>query len=397
MKSSAILISLFLVILADGALFVQVANANFGPNQVPPPKIKIYSPENNSVCRGEISVCFNVSYFHCYWGARVSLQLSYTINDGPQIPVSLIPSYGDADTEYTTVAKSFSLKTDGLTNGVNQLVISGKIGDTNGYGGNLGGAVGVSDTLCFGVDNEAPEIAVFSPRNMTYNTSSIQLQYYMSEKCSWAGYCLDNGENVTTTSGTNVTALNDGTHTLLLYVNDTAGNMGISEVTFTVDSVAPKITIASPEDKAYNTSTIPLQFSIDEVTSCAFYSIDNQDKIITYGNTTIIGLSDGLHTVVVYANDTAGNEGKSNTVLFTVDTQPTPSPSPSASPSPSTSPSASPSATSLPSASASFTTQPTGSLEEKSDFPVLMAIAIGAAIATVCVVFAVLFLRQRRA
>ena len=40
------------------------------------------------------------------------------------------------------------------------------------------------------------------------------------------------------------------------------------------------------------------------------------------GNTTLTGFDDGSHYIIVYANDTAGNMGASNTVYFTVDTNP---------------------------------------------------------------------------
>jgi hypothetical protein len=36
------------------------------------------------------------------------------------------------------------------------------------------------------------------------------------------------------------------------------------------------------------------------------------------GNTTLNGLTDGSHSLVVYANDTAGNVGASETVTFGV-------------------------------------------------------------------------------
>jgi hypothetical protein len=43
------------------------------------------------------------------------------------------------------------------------------------------------------------------------------------------------------------------------------------------------------------------------------------------GNITLNSIFDGLHTIVVYANDTAGNMGKSDTIFFKTDSL-TPSP-----------------------------------------------------------------------
>jgi len=40
------------------------------------------------------------------------------------------------------------------------------------------------------------------------------------------------------------------------------------------------------------------------------------------GSTTLTGLSDGSHNLTVYANDTAGNTGASETIHFSIKTQP---------------------------------------------------------------------------
>lgn len=90
-------------------------------------------------------------------------------------------------------------------------------------------------------------------------------------------------------------------------------------VTFTVDFTVPKIQVLSPETRAYNTSEIVSNFVVNETPSWLAYSLDSQDNVTINGNFTLNGLSDGAHSMVVYANDTAGNMGKSDTVFFTVD------------------------------------------------------------------------------
>ena len=103
-------------------------------------------------------------------------------------------------------------------------------------------------------------------------------------------------------------------------------------VTFTIDTTSPSIQIIQPENKTYNTTNIPLNFTLTEPSTIR-YSIDKQDNITLAGNTTLTGLPDGLHNITIYANDTAGNMGKSDVVFFTVATQPLPSPSPNSTPS----------------------------------------------------------------
>jgi SagB-type dehydrogenase family enzyme len=88
------------------------------------------------------------------------------------------------------------------------------------------------------------------------------------------------------------------------------------------DITPPIISILSPENKTYTVNTVPLTFTVTEATSWIGYSLDGQMNVTTTGNTTIVSLPDGTHTITVYANDTAGNMGASSTVYFVVDTTP---------------------------------------------------------------------------
>ena len=49
------------------------------------------------------------------------------------------------------------------------------------------------------------------------------------------------------------------------------------------------------------------------------YSLDGQDNVTLTGNSTISELPNGLHNVTVYARDTFGNEGASETITFYID------------------------------------------------------------------------------
>jgi hypothetical protein len=85
-----------------------------------------------------------------------------------------------------------------------------------------------------------------------------------------------------------------------------------------IDITAPSILIISPENKTYHPENISLTFNVNETTSDMHYSLDNLANVTTVGNTTLTDLSDGSHSLVVYANDIAGNLGKSETVNFTI-------------------------------------------------------------------------------
>ncbi|MDH5376587.1 MAG: right-handed parallel beta-helix repeat-containing protein, partial [Candidatus Bathyarchaeota archaeon] len=165
-----------------------------------------------------------------------------------------------------------------------------------------------------------PTVSIISPENKTYTVADVPLSFTVSETTSWIGYSLDGQANVTITQ--NVTLpLPDGLHYVVVYANDTAGNMGESStVYFTVDTVAPNIELLSPENKTYTTNSVFLSFTVSESTSWMGYSLDGKANETISEGTTLPGLSDGSHSLVVYASDMVGNMGSSDTVYFTIDT-----------------------------------------------------------------------------
>jgi len=84
----------------------------------------------------------------------------------------------------------------------------------------------------------------------------------------------------------------------------------------------PKIQILSPCSTIYATDSIPLTFTVNKAVSWIGYALDGQANVTILGNTTLTDLQDGTHYVIVYANDTCGLMGASDTVYFSVDTLP---------------------------------------------------------------------------
>lgn len=85
------------------------------------------------------------------------------------------------------------------------------------------------------------------------------------------------------------------------------------------DTTPPTITITSPVNGTTYTTTnsINLNYSVNEPTAWEGHSLDDAENVSLYGNMTLTGLSNGLHNITVYANDTAGNMGQS-TVWFAI-------------------------------------------------------------------------------
>jgi hypothetical protein len=140
---------------------------------------------------------------------------------------------------------------------------------------------------------------------------------------SAAGALYNRKYNVT------LSGLGDGAHFMKIRVaGDYYGPGGSGydcegNVSVIIDTGPPKVSIRSLENKTCCTPTIPLNFITNEPISQSAYSLDGQENVTIAGNTTLTGLSNGAHNVTVYAWDTTGNIGASETIYFTV-TEPFP-------------------------------------------------------------------------
>jgi hypothetical protein len=199
--------------------------------------------------------------------------------------------------------------------------------------------------LSSGVRITSPTNTTYSPDRLTimvslYAMGGSNINYSMI-------YSLDGEEKVTipvvveghymsfhvTISGSALLPkLSEGFHKVTVYSEIDFHNIGVNgiyypkyvtvdqnTVYFTIDDGQPPILRSiALENETYNQINVPLNFTVDEQTSWIGYSLDQQDNITITGNTTLTGLSNGLHQVKIYANDTVGNMGASETINFTV-------------------------------------------------------------------------------
>lgn len=84
------------------------------------------------------------------------------------------------------------------------------------------------------------------------------------------------------------------------------------------ETTPPKISALSPLNLTYNDSSVSLVFAVDKMVNWTGYSLDGKDNVTVLGNTTLSGLSNGMHNVTVYAEDSFGNIGASETITFTI-------------------------------------------------------------------------------
>lgn len=172
---------------------------------------------------------------------------------------------------------------------------------------------------------------ILSPLNQTtYNTKQVPLIYTTNKEILWSYYSVGtiNSSDLSYFEG-NITLpnLTEGRHELTLVVvyNISTTNptqkwyttQKMQTVIFSVDTTGPVITNVSVDN--INTSDLLLNFTVDGNTSWVGYSLDNQANITINGDAVLRDLSCGIHNVTVYANDTVGNTGTSETFSFTVD------------------------------------------------------------------------------
>lgn len=96
-------------------------------------------------------------------------------------------------------------------------------------------------------------------------------------------------------------------------------------IPFTVEEgpfLPPSVSIASPENKTYESLDVPLNFTVDKSVSQITYSLDGQKNVTVARNITLTSLSQGEHNITVYATNSAGSIGASETINFTVAKEP---------------------------------------------------------------------------
>jgi hypothetical protein len=245
-----------------------------------PPTLMVSSPQNRTYPEGGIL-------------------LQFTLNE----PVSQISYSIDGRTNVTIAENSTILPV--LSDGSHYIVV---------YATDLAGNTGASEMIHFTVDTQPPNISLLSPQNKIYNTSEIQLTFTANERIAWAGYSLDGQEKIAISRNQASIGLSDGVHSIEVFAYDSAGNTASSaQVHFTIDTMPPEILLLSPQNQTYDTAKLPLSFTLNETASWIGYSLDGQETVTVNGNTTLTGLARGSHNITVYATDSAGNTGSTDT------------------------------------------------------------------------------------
>jgi hypothetical protein len=204
-------------------------------------------------------------------------------------------------------------------------------------------------------------VHIDSPINRTYTSDSLTLNV------SFSGFCFSSIQHSLTysldekdmgamqivphypdylsvqagfTASVQLPQLSKGQHIITVYAEHSASGItqrDISTVIFNISDTIPVNELTPPvvsnftvENKTYPFANLSANFNVDKAVMWTGYCIDKENTTISdWWNTaasarsfnfTLIGLTEGSHTLVAYAEDTFGNIGTSDNVNFVVDT-----------------------------------------------------------------------------
>jgi hypothetical protein len=286
--------------------------------------VHIESPINRTYTSD--SLMLNVS-FSGFCFSSIQHSLTYSLDGKNMGAMPIVPHYPD----YLSVQAGFaaSVQLPQLSKGQHIITVYCEHSYASTIQRDISTVIfNISDTIPVN-ELTPPVVSNFTVENKTYPSADLSANFNMDKTVIWTGYCIDK-ENMTITDWWNTAAsarsfnftlkgLTEGSHTLVAYAEDTFGNMGTSDsVNFVVDTTAPNVTVVSIENKTYDSANVPLDFAVNESVSRIAYSLDGKENVSIAGNSTLTGLSNGVHNVTVYAWDEAGNVAVSETMAFSV-------------------------------------------------------------------------------
>ncbi len=191
----------------------------------------------------------------------------------------------------------------------------------------------LTDTVYITNDSAIPTLSLTNPANgLITNTASLIIGGKTNDTSPSSGiktfWISNNSVSVNTTTFFNGSAYNftaNTTNTLIAYIEDNAGNMSAVTNTIVIDTNAPVISSVSPTNCVTNTGNFTFTLSESDNFSGIMSNYINIDgTLLSFTGTTysITSLTDGYHTISIYAMDKAGNYSLTDTLSITNDTLP---------------------------------------------------------------------------
>ncbi len=202
------------------------------------------------------------------------------------------------------------------------------------YGIDLAGNVNYT-TFFFTKDVIAPSVVIYSPSSAQHFNETFSITARMADQHPESMWFYISATNITgdltpfgedwigTINGTEFDSLVDGTYTLFVVANDSAGNQNSTSVSFTKDILAPSISVNAPANNSFFNAAFTIDVDVVDVNyDKTWYRVNGSAAVFFEGTTTLSSfgsLVDGLYLLQVYASDNAGNVASVD-VFFVKDT-----------------------------------------------------------------------------
>jgi alpha-tubulin suppressor-like RCC1 family protein len=182
------------------------------------------------------------------------------------------------------------------------------------------GNTGAVATRSFTVDSAAPSVTIDT--HPPALTNSNDPTFTFSGEVGATLTCqLDGGAFAGCDSPQGYTNLTDGEHTFTVRATDSAGNSAEAVYTWTIDTVAPTVTIISAPPDPSDSPDATLAF-LSETGATFECRLDGSAWASCTSPENYSGLSDGSHTFEVRGSDAAGNTGAADSHTWTIDLPP---------------------------------------------------------------------------
>ncbi len=276
------------------------------PQDTNPPVVTIDEPENNSIVGG--STVIQVS------SSDENPDTTWLTIDG-----NTVATWSGAGTF------TYDWDTTGYSDGEHQIVAY-----ANDTAGNIG-----SYSIIVTVDNMPPSVTIDQPQDGSYVKGTITIQVTSDDSHPNTTWLEIDGNIVDSWSGSgtfayswDTTSVDDGTHQIVAYANDSVGNLANQSIVVTVDNTPPDVSITDPQNNSLVSGTVNIHVNSSDQNPDTTWLEINGTVVQTWGgegtftyswDTT--SYSDGVYEIVAYANDSAGNI-KSYKIYVEVDNTP---------------------------------------------------------------------------
>ena len=206
-----------------------------------------------------------------------------------------------------------------------------RIGTDNGNAGGAGIGWYIDDIRVYTCDAQAPAIRILAPQqnatlisqpNITFTATDSNL-----DRCWWTN---DSGAtNISLANCANITGITwpQGNTTVIVFANDTAGNINSSNVTFTLYTQAPTILFGNGTSASgFSRINVSVNLTAIQASAPLNYSIlyvNGAPTIKACGgafcNITATLSAEGNYTVYGWVNDSVNNSAATDVINYTID------------------------------------------------------------------------------